>query len=220
MKKLFTLLMTLVLVISLIPMTASAKAKPVSPPKEPTSSTSQNNGKDKNKGPGKGEHGKEDHGKKGHDKKGKKPAPSNGHDAANHTASGYGYDAKYHWIQYACGCRFNVESHVNPMDAEDDTCTCGYQFSDNADLVTLWVDGCPPIKNFNKNITEYKLNAHTYKDVKEIKIVTNTYHGQATVELPQDLTLKEGENKFEVKVIAENMKNSKIYTLIINKEAK
>ena len=45
--------------------------------------------------------------------------------------------------------------------------------------------------------------------VKEIKIVTSTYDSQATVELPEDLTLKEGENKFEVKVTAENQKNTK-----------
>jgi hypothetical protein len=110
-----------------------------------------------------------------------------------------------------------MEPHMDPKDAEDDICTCGYQFSDNADLVTLWVDGCPPIKNFNKNITEYKLKAHTYKDVKEIKIATNTFDSEATVELPEDLTLKAGENKFDVKVIAENQKVTKTYTLIITK---
>ena len=147
----------------------------------------------------------------------KKKKPGNYHDDLNHTACGYGYNTKYHWIQFACGCKFDMESHVDPKDAADDTCTCGYRFSDNADLVTLWVNGCPPIKNFNKNTTEYKLNAYTYKDVKEIQISTKTFDSQATVELPQDLTLKAGENKFEVKVIAENQKNTKTYTLIITK---
>lgn len=132
---------------------------------------------------------------------------------------GYGSNTKYHWKQCSCGCRIAVERHVDPKDTTDDTCICGYHFSDNADLVTLWVRGCPGIKYFDKNKTEYKLNAYTYKDVKEIKISTRTHDCGATVELPEDLTLKDGENKFEVKVTAENQKVTKIYTLIINKEA-
>ena len=130
------------------------------------------------------------------------------------------YNTKYHWLECACGARFGEELHVDPLEAEDDYCTCGYHFSDNADLVTLWVNGCPPIKGFNKNKTEYKLNAYTYKDVKEIKIATTTFDSEATVELPEDLTLKDGENKFEVKVTSENQKVTKVYTVIINKEAK
>ena len=132
---------------------------------------------------------------------------------------GYGCDTKYHWKQCSCGCKIAMELHVDPKDTTDDTCICGYHFSDNADLVTLWVKGCPGIKYFDKNKTEYKLNAYTYKDVKEIKISTRTHDSEATVELPEDLTLKEGENKLEVKVIAENQKVTKTYTLIINKES-
>lgn len=141
-----------------------------------------------------------------------------------HTAEdkivGYGSNTKYHWLQCSCGCRIAEELHVDPKDTADDTCICGYHFSDNADLVTLWVKGCPEIKYFDKKKTEYELDAYTYKDVKEIKIATRTHDSQATVELPEDLTLKEGENKFEVKVHAENQKVTKVYTLIINKEAK
>ena len=59
----------------------------------------------------------------------------------------------------------------------------------------------------------------TYKDIKEIKISTNTFDSEATVELPEDLTLKEGENKFEIKVTAENKKVTKVYTVIVTKEA-
>lgn len=132
---------------------------------------------------------------------------------------GYGSDTKYHWKQCSCGCKFGMELHVDPKDAIGDYCTCGYRFGDNADLVTLWIGGCPGIKNFNKDTTEYKLNAYTYKDVKEIKISTRTFDECATVELPEDLTLKVGENKFEIKVIAENQKVTKVYTVIINKEA-
>lgn len=133
---------------------------------------------------------------------------------------GYASNTKYHWLQCVCGCQISMEPHVDPKDATNDYCFCGYHFSDNADLVTLWIDGCPPIKGFNKNKTEYKLNAYTYKDVKEIKIATTTFDSEATVELPEDLTLKDGENKFEVKVTSENQKVTKVYTVIINKEAK
>ncbi len=130
---------------------------------------------------------------------------------------GWNCNTKYHWKECACGARFGEELHVDPLDTEDDYCVCGYHFSDNADLVTLWIKGCPPIKDFNKNKTEYTLNAYTYKDVKEIKISKRTFDVGATVELPEDLTLKEGENKFEIKVTAENKKVTKVYTIIINK---
>jgi len=142
---------------------------------------------------------------------------------ANHDPGDHHYrwaaNAKYHWLDCPCGCKISMEPHVDPKDAIGDYCTCGYRFGDNADLVTLWIAGCPGIENFDKDTTEYKLNAYTYKDVKEIKISTRTFDDCATVELPEDLTLKEGENKFEIKVIAENQKATKVYTVIINKEA-
>lgn len=143
--------------------------------------------------------------------------------AANHEPGehsfGWASNTKYHWMACPCGCELNMEPHVDPKDAENDYCICGYHFSDNADLVTLWVNGCPPIKGFDKNKTEYELKAYTYKDVKEVKISTRTFDSQATVELPEDLSLKNGENKIEVKVTAENQKVTKTYTLIITKEA-
>lgn len=126
---------------------------------------------------------------------------------------------KYHWKQCACGARFGMALHEDPLKCENDTCICGYHFSDNADLVTLWINGCPPIKGFSKDKTEYTLNAYTYTDVKEIQVSTHTFDVRSKVELPKDLTLKEGENKFEIKVISENQKVTKIYTVIINKEA-
>ena len=82
----------------------------------------------------------------------------------------------------------------------------------------LFRSGCPPIKGFNKNKTEYTLNAYTYKDVKSVKISTRTFDSQATVELPEDLTLKTGTNTIPVKVTAENQKATKTYTLTIVKE--
>ena len=142
------------------------------------------------------------------------------HSAISHEFNHYGSNAKYHWMECVCGCKINMELHVDPKDASDDYCFCGYRFSDNADLVTLWINGCPPIKGFSKDKTEYTLNAYTYKDVKEIDVSTRTFDSQAVVEVPEDLTLKDGENKFEIKVTSENQKVTKIYTVIINKEAK
>lgn len=142
------------------------------------------------------------------------------HSAISHDFNRYGWNAKYHWMECVCGCKINMERHVDPKNAPTDFCTCGYRFSDNADLVTLWIKGCAPIKGFDKNKTEYKLNAYTYKDVKEIEVSTRTFASQATVELPEDLSLKDGENKFDIKVTAENQKVTKVYTVIINKEPK
>jgi len=142
------------------------------------------------------------------------------HDPNKHSFNGYGSDTKYHWLQCACGCKISMEPHVDPLKAENDTCICGYQFSDNADLVVLWIDGAFPIKNFKKDVTEYEVKAHTYKDFKEVKISTFTHDSEATVEYPEDLTLKEGKNVFEIKVTSENKKVTKTYTVTVVKESK
>ena len=130
------------------------------------------------------------------------------------------HNLKYHWTACSCGLRIGVERHVDPLDTDDDICTCGMHFSDNADLVVLWVKGCEEIKDFDKNVTEYTLKTVSYKPVKEVKISTRTFNAQSTVELPEDLTLKEGTNVIPVKVIAGNQKNTKTYTLTIINERK
>lgn len=146
-------------------------------------------------------------------------ADKGNHEPGKHTYS-VKYNNKYHWLGCPCGCKVAMEPHVDPKDAKNDYCTCGFHFSSNADLVTLWVDGCPVIKDFNKNKTEYTLKAYTYKDVKEVKISTRAYDSQSTVELPEDLSLKEGENVIPVKVTAGNQRDTKTYTLTIIKESK
>lgn len=143
------------------------------------------------------------------------------HSEISHDFNSYGWDAKYHWMQCVCGCKINMEPHIDPKDAPNDYCTCGYHFSDDADLVTLWLQDCEGLENFRKDVYEYETNAYTYKDVSKIKrIATRTHDSQATVELPEDLTLKEGENRIEIKVTAENQKVTKVYTVIVNKEPK
>ena len=173
MKKLISLLLALLLVVSLLPMTAFAAEK------------------------------KEDTLEKPH----------------AHVFNLPRRDLKYHWIACACGLRKGVEKHVDPRDTDDDTCTCGFHFSDNADLVTLWVTDCEEIKDFDKDVTEYTLKTVSYKTVKEVKIRTRAYNAQSTVELPEDLTLKEGTNVIPVKVTSGNLKNTKTYTLTIINES-
>lgn len=139
------------------------------------------------------------------------------HDPNNHSYTGYGCDTKYHWLECICGCKISMERHVDPKSTPNDVCTCGYKFSDNADLSVLWIDGAFPINNFNKDVTEYEVKAHTYKEFKEAKISTFTYDSEATVEYPKDLTLKAGKNVFEIKVTAENQKVTKTYTVTVVK---
>ena len=224
MKKLFTLLLALVLVISMIPMAASAYGAADYP-----------NFKPKDNGYGttifemeNGDNTVTKISQKDYDKLGEQYASylatlEKLEALANHDLNDHHYrwaaNTKYHWLDCPCGCKIGMEPHVDPKDAIGGYCTCGYWFSDNADLVTLWIGGCPLIEDFDKNTTEYELDAYTYKDVKEIQISTRTFDAGATVELPEDLTLKEGKNTFEIKVVAENQKDSKIYTVVINKEA-
>lgn len=139
------------------------------------------------------------------------------HEPNNHSYNGYGSDTKYHWLQCACGCKISEELHIDPKNAPNDMCFCGYKFSDNADLTVLWIEGAFPIKNFNKDVTEYEVKAHTYKDFKEVKISTFTHDSEATVEYPSDLTLKDGKNVYEIKVTSENQKVTKVYTVTVVK---
>lgn len=207
MKKLITLLLLLAMVVSMIPMTVAASTLS---PEDIWNILLQELNKDKDPEPNAPV-------KPDDDDVGEVYLPHNSEDKI----VGYGCDTKYHWWQCSCGCKIGMERHVDPKNTTDDTCVCGYHFSDDADLVTLWLDGCLGLKDFRKDVYEYETKAYTYKDVQKIKrIATRTHDSQATVELPEDLTLKEGENKFEIKVTAENQKVTNIYTVTVIKEAK
>lgn len=225
MKKMITLLLAMVMMLSIIPMTALAAPQYAGPTKAELDEIKQESALFpldpdlEYAGPTKAE---EDLLKDQIAKYPLQPGVESGpvhNSRSEHENLFWNCNTVYHWMECACGARLNMEHHVDPLETEDDYCKCGYHFSSNADLVTLWVKGCPGIKYFDKNKTEYELDAYTYKDVKEIKIRTRTHDCCATVELPEDLTLKEGKNTFEVKVTAENKKVTKTYTLVINKEA-
>ena len=210
MKKLISLLLVLTIVCSVLPFTASA----ASPDSLYAFENFFNQDLD-----GDGHIGKPPVANEADKEDSTESAPIYNHDANDHEF-GYASNAKYHWLQCACGCKISMEPHVDPLDTTDDYCFCGYHFSDNAELVTLWLQDCKELKNFRKNVYEYETDAYTYKEVNELKrIATRTFDSEATVELPEDLTLKEGENKFEIKVTAENKKVTKVYTVIVTKEA-
>lgn len=131
-----------------------------------------------------------------------------------------GYNRIYHWNICACGKTTNEIRHVDPATDADKTCTCGYHFNDNAQITTLWFADMNLSPRFSKDITEYTAETVTWKDVTSTKITANLFDARATVQLPEDLTIKEGANKFELLVTAEDKTTTQVYTIIAMKPAK
>jgi len=123
------------------------------------------------------------------------------------------HDRIYHWDGCSCGKKLNVERHVNPATDDDSICTCGYQFSDNADLVTLWLSNMVLDTRFKPEITEYNAEIYTYKKVSSTQIKVRTFDALATVEKPTNLTVQDGLNVYQVTVTAEDCKTTKTYTV-------
>lgn len=119
-----------------------------------------------------------------------------------------------HFYRCKCGAKHNFAEHTMGADGK---CICGYTFMDNADLTVLWMSGIKLSPSFKKNVTEYE-GKLLVKDLEETKISVFTFDGKATVELPKDLTLKKGTNTFEVTVTAEDGKTTKTYTVTVEKE--
>lgn len=119
-----------------------------------------------------------------------------------------------HFYRCKCGDKLNFQEHIL---GEDGTCICGYTFMDNADLTVLWMSGIKLSPSFKKDVTEYE-GKLLVKDLEETKISAFSFDAKATVELPEDLTLKKGTNTFEIKVTAENGKETKTYTVTVEKE--
>lgn len=130
------------------------------------------------------------------------------------------YNRLQHWMGCACGSWYDKEDHVDPAADEDKICTCGYHFSDNCDLTTLWLKNMTLTERFNKDTTEYVGNIYTYKEVSETAITATAFDALATVELPKDQSLKDGKNVFEIKVTAEDKTTTKTYTVTAVKPVK
>lgn len=119
-----------------------------------------------------------------------------------------------HFYRCKCGDKLNFQEHTMGSDGK---CVCGYTFMDNADLTVLWMSGIKLSPSFKKDVTEYE-GKLLVKDLEEIKISAFSFDAKAKVELPKDLTLKKGTNTFEVKVTAENGQVTKTYTVTVEKE--
>ena len=119
-----------------------------------------------------------------------------------------------HFYRCKCGAKHQFQEHTMQADG---TCECGYVFMDNADLTVLWMSGIKLSPKFKKDVTEYE-GKLLVNDLEETKISAFSFDAKAEIELPKDLTLKKGTNTFEVKVTAENGKDTKTYTVTVEKE--
>lgn len=131
-----------------------------------------------------------------------------------------GYNRIYHWSICDCGDTTNEVRHVDPATDSDKTCTCGYTFSSNADLTTLWFANMQLSPQFSKEVTEYIGEVHTYQDVTETSISAHSFDALAKIQLPEKLEIQEGANKFEILVTAEDKTTTKTYTVIAVKPVK
>lgn len=124
-----------------------------------------------------------------------------------------GFTRNYHWDICECGVTRSKVRHVDPATDADKICICGYQFSNNATLTTLWLDHVLMEPSFSKDITDYSGTVQIYLEPKKTRITTQTFDALATVELPTNLELHEGLNVFQIKVIAEDKTATKLYTV-------
>lgn len=131
-----------------------------------------------------------------------------------------GFSRLYHWDICECGDTTKEVRHVDPATDSDKICTCGYHFSDNADIVTLWMENMNLTPRFNKDTTEYIGEVYTYKDVSSTSFSVSTFDALATLSLPTNTEIHEGANKFEFVVTAEDKKTTKTYTVIAVKPVK
>ncbi len=124
------------------------------------------------------------------------------------------YDRIYHWDTCECGTVGTKVRHVDPTTVTDKTCYCGYTFSSNANLVTLWFANMALSPVFHYDTTEYIGEVFTYRDVTSTSISTRAGDALATIEKPTDMTIREGVNTFQITVTAEDRTTTKTYTVI------
>lgn len=122
-----------------------------------------------------------------------------------------------HYFKCTCGTKHNYEEHIDPKDAVDGKCICGYEYMDNADMTVLWMKGIQLSPSFKKEVTEYT-GKLLYEGLEETEASIFTFDAKASVEMPKDLTLKKGTNTFEFKVTAEDGVTTKTYTVTVEVE--
>lgn len=127
-----------------------------------------------------------------------------------------GYNRTHHWEACRCGSTLSYDAHVDPAKDEDSICTCGYKFSDNANLGTLWLSNMILKDRFNYEQTEYVADVHTYKPISSSEIKCRAHDAMATVDAPSEVSIQEGMNVVKVTVTAEDKKTTKTYTVYAN----
>lgn len=121
-----------------------------------------------------------------------------------------------HFTGCVCGARQgNIIPHVAVEDAVDGRCVCGYKFVDDACLNVLWISNVKLDSAFTAKDTEYKATL-VNKDAKAVNISAFTRDARATLEVSGDMILKEGINTITLKVTAED-KTENTYTVTIEK---
>lgn len=130
------------------------------------------------------------------------------------------HNRTHHWMGCACGKSYDKFRHVDPAKDEDKVCSCGYIFSSNCDLSTLWLENMVLTEPFDREVTDYTADVHTYKEVKATRIAAHTYDAMAKVELPKNLSIQDGSTVFQVKVTAEDTVTTKTYTVTAIKPTK
>lgn len=133
------------------------------------------------------------------------------HIAAHQHAFEWTVNRDGHFYRCKCGSKHAFAEHFHTGDGK---CICGYEFMDNADLTVLWMSGIKLSPALKKGVTEYE-GKLLMKGQKEIQISAFPFDAKATVELPKDLTLKQGTNIFEIKVTAEDGKTTQTYTVTV-----
>jgi len=145
------------------------------------------------------------------------PAPAIKTMAPDHVhAFGSEFIREGHFTGCYCGLRkTNVIPHVDPKDAVDGRCTCGYKFVDDATLNVLWISGVKLDQPFKPGTTEYKATLLN-KDTAAVNISAFTNDAKADLEVSGDMILKSGTNTITLKVTAETGTEN-TYTVTIEK---
>lgn len=121
-----------------------------------------------------------------------------------------------HFTGCACGARKgDIIPHVAVEDAVDGRCVCGYKFVDDACLNVLWISNVKLDSRFTPDDTEYVATL-VNKDAEAVNISAFTRDARAQLEVSGDMILKEGTNTITLKVTAETGKEN-TYTVTIEK---
>lgn len=130
------------------------------------------------------------------------------------------YNRLHHWMACRCGRTYGKAPHTDPATLKEKICYCGYHFSNNCDLTTLWLKNMTLTQRFNRQTTDYTANVFTYKEVSKTSITATPFDALATVELPDNLEIQDGRTVFEITVTAEDRETTKTYTVTAIKPVK